>query len=98
MDAYAVPLLRKRLERKRTNAGALAKHWRSALQVTLAQAEASATERQLRHTGCTRCVDGTNVYAARSGTACRAPTEKSDANSKTPAGGRWHKNHANARW
>jgi hypothetical protein len=41
-------------------------------------------EKQRRHAGCARCVDGVDVHDARSGAACRAPTGRK---LKAPAGG-----------
>jgi hypothetical protein len=40
-------------------------------------------EKQRRHVGCARCVDGEDAHDARSGTACRAPTGRK---LKAPAG------------
>jgi len=40
-------------------------------------------EKQRRHAGCARLVDGVDVHDARSGTACRTPTGRK---LKAPAG------------
>ena len=64
--------------------GRTAKNWGVRRVGTEAQAGLPVLlEKQRRHAGCARCLDGVHVHDARSGTACRTPTGRK---LKAPAG------------
>jgi hypothetical protein len=73
--------------------GRTAKNWGVRRVGTEAQAGLPVLlEKQRRHAGCARCVDGVHVHDARSGTACRAPTGRKLKGSGPEASGMRDKN------